>query len=1023
MRKREKCHPENLAKFYIQRKIDQEGFLKVKINDTIGDVISLNEAKLRSQQYENEGLGCFIYNGIKDIYGKSVCIDATNQLSFMGCMVNDSPSIYANAKMKRIVESSHVSLCLFATKTIDVGTELRYDYGDERKKMFWRTMASCLQPLCYNQANCVEIGAINREKLDVLKVSLEKPLFDDSDSEIEYQYLSTVDNITESSFTKCDLIFENENELVCLSPNKETEFIAVLPSLITTPIIERCASWEELKTFSEASNSDVPKEDLNSTCDDFGKITKKCLNLIKTCGEIEVETSKPETNKYTKPPRLCLFCKVPQTRLKRHILLKHGTEISVLPLLNMNSVDQNRYIEIFRKEAIRNHNVSLVESGQTCFIRERKSKIQNDELPLMCCGCKGFYSRKYKARHQLVCQGTNTNLMIPMVSIASKDYENYSNDFVNLLNTLQLDDIGNYIKTDKIILMIGSRSYSALKRKKDKISETKRLVRSRMRLTARLYLSFKSIYSNQKAVKIDNILNNAADMYCREVITIVGEAINSLSEKSNEDSDHLLLSAQKSGLKISILNLLKLTAKFLIGYFLVKNDDLKSQRVVDLLKVLKLYEDDLFGDAYYNLNYRKNIDLRKPINLPNEADVQLLIEECNKIMNSIDDFQHPCESFVTIRSATATCLTIFNARRGGEPVRLHLFQWNEALNGEWMDKQDLPEEFDIEQMFITYQTGKGSDHTVPVLFPPECIKAMRYLTNKEVRKNAGIPDENQYIFASTQKSMSHASSWHCINEVLIRLDKKGAINATQNRHRIATILAKLELSEKEKTLIYNHFGHSERINQNVYQAAPGSLQIKTTGKRLRAIQEVTKVDLTPFKSIISNSAEQNLSTIGEQVIPTDVELITKNDSKLNSGLKIRPVLDLKKVIESETGRKKYPKRSFHEVDFTKISGNDSKVEGEIKIKQVLKLEKEKAINKKKNLTVEKKSWNKSSKVAFNKEFALHLKNNRGYPGRKEMEVFAEKFCLDLKQIRTRIVNTRRIKKIFRKKTVALMGID
>ncbi|XP_065653738.1 uncharacterized protein LOC136080689 [Hydra vulgaris] len=271
-------------------------------------------------------------------------------------------------------------------------------------------------------------------------------------------------------------------------------------------------------------------------------------------------------------------------------------------------------------------------------------------------------------------------------------------------------------------------------------------------------------------------------------------------------------------------------------------------------------------------------------------------------MNSIDDFQHPCESFVTIRSATATCLTIFNARRGGEPVRLHLFQWNVALNGEWMDKQDLPEEFNIEQMFITYQTGKDSDHTVPVLFPPEYIKAMRYLTNKEVRKNAGIPDKNQYIFASTQKSMSHASGWHCINKILIRLDKKGAINATQNWHRIATILAKLELSEKEKTLIYNHFGHSERINQNVYQAAPGSLQIKTTGKRLRDIQEVSKID--PFKSSISNLAEQEIGTIKEHVIPADV-------------------------------------------DFTKISVNDSKLDGAIKIKQVLKLEKEKAINKKK----------------------------------------------------------------------------
>ncbi|XP_065653934.1 uncharacterized protein LOC136080771 isoform X1 [Hydra vulgaris] len=161
-----------------------------------------------------------------------------------------------------------------------------------------------------------------------------------------------------------------------------------------------------------------------------------------------------------------------------------------------------------------------------------------------------------------------------------------------------------------------------------------------------------------------------------------------------------------------------------------------------------------------------------------------------------------------------------------------------------------------------------------------------------------------------------------------------------------------------------------------------------------------KIDQEGFLKVKINDsiAEQEICTIKEHVIPAD-------------------------VIESETGRKKYPKRSFHEVDFTKISVNDSKLDGAIKIKQVLKLEKEKAINKKKILTVEKKLWNKTSKVAFYKEFAVHLEKNRGYPGRKEMEVFAKKFSLDLKQIRTRIVNTRRIKQNFRKKTVALMGID
>ena len=94
------------------------------------------------------------------------------------------------------------------------------------------------------------------------------------------------------------------------------------------------------------------------------------------------------------------------------------------------------------------------------------------------------------------------------------------------------------------------------------------------------------------------------------------------------------------------------------------------------------------------------------------------------------------------------------------------------MKGKWVDKQDLPVEFNSEQMFIKYQTGKGGDHLVPVLFAPECIKAMFYLTKKEVRRNAGTPDKNRYIFARTQNSLSRASGRHCINEILIRLDKK-----------------------------------------------------------------------------------------------------------------------------------------------------------------------------------------------------------------------------------------------------------
>ena len=55
--------------------------------------------------------------------------------------------------------------------------------------------------------------------------------------------------------------------------------------------------------------------------------------------------------------------------------------------------------------------------------------------------------------------------------------------------------------------------------------------------------------------------------------------------------------------------------------------DARSQQVVEFLQVLKLYEDEIFGDAYYDLNYRRDISLRKPMNLPKYDDVKMVVEE------------------------------------------------------------------------------------------------------------------------------------------------------------------------------------------------------------------------------------------------------------------------------------------------------------------------------------------------------------------------------------------------------------
>ena len=519
----------------------------------------------------------------------------------------------------------------------------------------------------------------------------------------------------------------------------------------------------------------------------------------------------------------------------------------------MNTKEQDRFVADFRRRAIQDYNLDVIRSGKTNYMRGRRSNDNFVESPIMCSGCKGFFAKGYKSRHPLICPAAGSNIMVPIVSLDETHFfETYPKEFIELLNSLQLDEVCNYVKQDEIILMIGHRFFGGTKRKKGKIVGTAKTVRTRMRLTTRLYLSFREFYSKQSAITQTHAQGNAADMYRRESITILGEAINALSDRSDEDINHITVTGQKTGLKISIQNLLIISAYYLIRYYLVKWADDKSKRVADFLVVLKLYEDELFGDAYCDINYRRNINVRKPKVFPKQDDVNLLLDEYELIMKSIDTYDFPADNYISVRSAVAASLVIFNARRGAEPVRLQISQWIEALNGEWIEREESLHDFDPESMLITYQTSKGSDHLVSVLFPHETLQACKFLANLEIRKDAGVHKNNVYLRPCTHHSMSHASGWHCINEILKRLNRKGTINATKNRHRVASLLAKFKLSEKEKELIFKHFGHSQKINKDVYQTPPGLLQIANTGQKLLKThkQRMTQVVIGKYNFLL-----------------------------------------------------------------------------------------------------------------------------------------------------------------------------
>ena len=76
------------------------------------------------------------------LFSLSSSIDATDTKDRLGHLVNDAKEGTAlhNAKMKRVVIKHQPRLALYASRDIESGEEVAYDYGDDEGNLWWRRM-------------------------------------------------------------------------------------------------------------------------------------------------------------------------------------------------------------------------------------------------------------------------------------------------------------------------------------------------------------------------------------------------------------------------------------------------------------------------------------------------------------------------------------------------------------------------------------------------------------------------------------------------------------------------------------------------------------------------------------------------------------------------------------------------------------------------------------------------------------------------------------------------------------------
>lgn len=726
-----------------------------------------------------------------------------------------------------------------------------------------------------------------------------------------------------------------------------------------------------------------------------------------------------------KPSRPCPYCHSFQRDVTRHLKLRHKGESAVKNALSKSTHERIRAFADLRKQGIFSYNIKQMESEKPTYLRERRPADDTDQEVMVCISCKGVYAKKFKSRHQIECGKNSGQVMAPLISIKTLvTLGDYKDDFMAVVNKMILDDVSSLIKTDPVILMIGNRMYNGEKCKEEKKNEVEKKVRSTMRLLSRLFIQFKENF--QEAIE-------SSKMFDKNNLKFLIEAIEKLSDKEV---------GMKCGLKIQLQNVIKQSAKILEAHYLVSGDG-QAEVVSQFLKVLALVEHEVFGGALYQLKQKRNKMTRKPANMPADNLVVKLMEHIKKVTHSDNIvFKFPSNIFCEVRDAACGRLTIFNGRRGGETARLFIYQWKEALDGEWLRphvREEYKKEIDSGNR-ITYQEGKG-DKLVPVFIPPDQISALTFLCNEESRRSADVNVKNDYVFPSTKQSLNHVSGWHSLMSTCKKSDIIVKINGTINRHRVSSLIGALGLPEHEQELAFQHLGHSGDINRNIYQAPPAERQLASTGRYLAMIDK---------QKIPNQQSDLHSSSIntGDTKKP-NVEVRVKasrvgTDKNCTKHVKVPDALiQNSEMTKNFTCMNKYTLRrkdrriplKDDEVEGGDVNGSDDEDEdldiagdhsfNESTDESFEEEKEENTVKTPKRQKLEGRTyfvWRPDQIERFESTFRDMLQKDSGYPSRSVFEEFSTSSGIPISNIRTRIMNTRKKRKEMKKKNMVLLGL-
>ncbi|VDI46116.1 Hypothetical predicted protein [Mytilus galloprovincialis] len=587
----------------------------------------------------------------------------------------------------------------------------------------------------------------------------------------------------------------------------------------------------------------------------------------KKASKAQMKSKKAENERVYDNFHSCLFCGGMRQHISSHMYV-HKNIPKVKEILAKEKKDFSK----LRKQGDNKHNKKVVEEGKGELILSRRPEsnavVFDSSQYGPCINCYEWLLFKNMKRHLEACTMQTVTMSRRQIVIMSQVEAGVlstkpSNLMLNeVFPSMIIDKVSEVAKKDETIVALGE---SWLRRSIDNREKRRYYTSQHMRLMGKMLLELRSLEGEDEKDFEYYLHPSRFDM-------LVGAALQCCLPYMDDMEE---LKAPSNGIKIKYDLRRMITARWAIT---VKKDvhSLCAKELKTCLELIKMEWGERITKLARSVLVRRSFQVKH--DLPSPEDIRKLTSYLIECLKAVDLKE---ENYSRIVQLSQTRILMYNKRRSGEVDAISLNSYaSKTKDVDDLDESLVGELSKVELHLLKSQDlmkvrGKGN-RPVPVLIPADLKGPLDFLASSSVRKQAGIPEANCYLFpvVSKKSGLNPARSYESLKKTCTEcsLAAPNRITSVSMRKYTATLTQMLNLDGNQLEWVCRHLGHSANVHKTHYRQMSGfiervhvsklmlvqdmNLTKKYAGKKLEDI-DITDIVLPSEETDGSDEGDEN----------------------------------------------------------------------------------------------------------------------------------------------------------------------